>query len=82
MLRREKKDVNLNLPPKKEILTYCPLLPFQKELYQATVDRTIDRLLNPKKPPPGVILEPSAKRQCVLNRKPIYDFPDDPDDDP
>ncbi|KAK6180624.1 hypothetical protein SNE40_008640 [Patella caerulea] len=41
MLRRLKTDVDLCIPPKKEILVYAPMAELQQELYKYTVDRTI-----------------------------------------
>ena len=45
LLRRVKADVDLNIPPKKELLVYCPMTEIQKELYSATVNRTIADLV-------------------------------------
>jgi ATP-dependent DNA helicase len=45
LLRRVKADVDLQIPPKKELLVYCPLSPFQQELYKATVNKTIEDLM-------------------------------------
>jgi len=33
--------VEFNLPPKKEVLVYAPLVPKQAEYYKATLERTI-----------------------------------------
>ena len=41
LLRRLKSDVELNIPPKKEILVQAPLTPLQEELYKSLVDKTI-----------------------------------------
>lgn len=49
LLRRVKADVDLNIPPKKEVLVYCPLTAKQKEMYSATVNHTIASLLGEKK---------------------------------
>lgn len=46
ILRRLKADVQLNLPPKQELMVYAPLSKLQRELYEATVNRSIDQLLN------------------------------------
>ena len=46
ILRRLKSDVELNLPPKQELLVYAPLTEQQKVFYEATVARTIHQLLN------------------------------------
>ncbi|XP_059141217.1 lymphocyte-specific helicase-like [Physella acuta] len=48
MLRRLKSDVDLNIPPKKEIIVYAPLTQQQKSFYSALVDRTIFNLLDSK----------------------------------
>ncbi|KAK9509314.1 hypothetical protein O3M35_006658 [Rhynocoris fuscipes] len=45
LLRREKKDVKLELPRKKEVLVYCPLTDIQYQLYSSTVDKSIARRL-------------------------------------
>jgi len=45
LLRRLKTDVDLQIPPKKELLVYCPMSKMQIELYRATVERTITTLL-------------------------------------
>lgn len=41
MLRRLKTDVDLRIPPKKEVLVYAPLRPLQQEFYSSLIDRTI-----------------------------------------
>lgn len=45
MLRRRKVDVEINIPPKKELLVYAPMTTLQQDLYKATIDHTIERLL-------------------------------------
>lgn len=47
--RRIKTDVGLEIPPKKEVLVYCPMTQIQKDLYQAVVERSIENFLNVKK---------------------------------
>ena len=49
LLRRVKADVDLKIPPKKEVLVYCPLTERQREMYEATVNRTISELIGEKK---------------------------------
>ena len=49
LLRRVKADVDLKIPPKKEVLVYCPLTEKQKEMYEYTVTRTINQLVGTKK---------------------------------
>ncbi len=51
LLRRVKADVDLNIPPKKELLVYCPMTSVQEDFYTATVNKTIAELVGkiPKK---------------------------------
>ena len=46
IMRRMKCDVSLNLPPKKEILVYCPLTRIQKNFYRALLERTIIAMID------------------------------------
>ena len=48
MLRRLKADVELVIPPKKELMVLAPLTQLQKEFYSATVDRTIFQKIQEK----------------------------------
>ncbi len=48
MLRRLKTDVELVLPPKREIMVYAPLMPKQQEFYKKTVEKTIAELVESK----------------------------------
>merc|ERR1719334_1539665 len=41
LLRRVKTDVDLQIPPKKEVMVYCPLTPRQEEMYRHIVEKTI-----------------------------------------
>ncbi|XP_033733127.1 lymphoid-specific helicase-like [Pecten maximus] len=62
MLRRLKQDVELNIPPKKEILVYAPLTKIQQEFYSSLIDHTIfDRLKSTKKPEPKVELSEKGR---------------------
>ena len=45
MLRRVKADVELNLPPKCEVIVYAPLTKQQTTLYKAVYDNTIEDML-------------------------------------
>jgi len=49
LLRRVKADVDLKIPPKKEVIVYCPLTPRQRELYKAVVEKTIPDLMGKNK---------------------------------
>jgi SNF2 family DNA or RNA helicase len=42
MLRREKKSVGLSLPPKKEILVYCPMTSKQHNMYLEYLNGTLE----------------------------------------
>jgi len=59
VLRRVKADVDLKIPPKKEVLIYCPMSEKQKSMYEATVNRTLADLVGNKdqKEKPQVNLE-------------------------
>lgn len=46
LLRRTKADVELSLPPKKEIIVHAPFTNLQKEYYNATLNQGIEKLLN------------------------------------
>ncbi|KAK6617248.1 hypothetical protein RUM44_005579 [Polyplax serrata] len=69
LLRRKKQDVNLNLPPKKEILIFCSMSLRQRQLYESTLDRSIEHLVKPKHllDLEQDILSPRKKRRCFLN---------------
>lgn len=45
LLRRLKTDVALDLPPKKELIVYCPLSPKQRDLYKYVLDKNMEKLL-------------------------------------
>ena len=49
MLRRLKSDVELLVPPKREIMVYAPLTPKQRKFYEAAVNNTISKLVECKK---------------------------------
>ncbi|XP_042242639.1 lymphocyte-specific helicase-like isoform X2 [Homarus americanus] len=51
-LRRVKKDVDLDIPPKKELLVFTPMTPLQVELYEATLTSNHALFNNLKKPAP------------------------------
>ncbi|KAK7866774.1 hypothetical protein R5R35_008759 [Gryllus longicercus] len=77
ILRRMKKDVNLMLPPKKEILVYAPMSQTQWELYNATLDGSIFSILGLQE---DEILEESSKRRSTLNPRCILDDVENDDD--
>ncbi|XP_076670162.1 lymphoid-specific helicase [Andrena cerasifolii] len=68
MLRREKTDVCLDIPPKKEVVVYAPLTKLQHDLYTAVLNREIHRL---SKSDETTLIYPDVdgkrpKRSCVL----------------
>ncbi|XP_014609029.1 PREDICTED: lymphocyte-specific helicase-like [Polistes canadensis] len=66
VLRREKADVNINIPSRKEVIVYAPLTCLQRELYKAVLNIS----LNSKKPKEEFVLDITngirPKRKCVL----------------
>lgn len=73
MLRRVKTDVDIQIPPKKELLVYAPLSQLQHDLYESTVDKTILKKLRPVEDIVPVELDskgrPKRGKKSV-NRKP------------
>ena len=49
LLRRLKSDVELEVPPKKEVLVYAPLTKKQQEFYKATLNKTILNIVGSQK---------------------------------
>ncbi|XP_077997156.1 lymphoid-specific helicase-like [Glandiceps talaboti] len=49
LLRRLKTDVELKIPPKREVLVFAPLTKLQHFYYKATVDKTILQRIEDKK---------------------------------
>jgi ATP-dependent DNA helicase len=49
LLRRLKSDVELNLPPKKEVLVYAPLSSVQEMLYTKILNNTIQSYIDEKR---------------------------------
>lgn len=70
LLRRLKADVDLNLPPKKEVVVPAHLTDSQKNLYQAVVDKSIESLLDPSKAKgTAVPLEEDAHGRSIRKAK-------------
>ena len=63
LLRRVKTDVDLEIPPKKEVLVYCPLTARQNELYRAIVEKTLADLLDKEENSGEEEVELLAKRR-------------------
>ncbi|XP_034175461.1 lymphoid-specific helicase isoform X1 [Osmia lignaria lignaria] len=67
MLRREKSDVCIDIPPKKEIIIYAPFTKLQHNLYKAVLSRDIYALCKVEEPPLIYIEDDKRpKRRCVL----------------
>ena len=49
MLRRLKSDVEIDVPPKREVLVYAPLTSVQEGFYKAAVNKTLEALVKDKK---------------------------------
>ncbi|TRY63163.1 hypothetical protein TCAL_10825 [Tigriopus californicus] len=49
LLRRVKADVDLKIPPKKEVLVYCPMTSKQKGMYENIVTKTLKEHLSKNK---------------------------------
>lgn len=45
LLRRTKAEVQLKLPPKKEVIVHAPLTKLQRDYYTAVLNKTIERFL-------------------------------------
>lgn len=60
LLRRTKTEVNLNLPPKKEVIVHAPLTKLQQEYRNAVLNKTFESLLGLKK-----VDEELGKRKCT-----------------
>merc|ERR1712029_1146746 len=65
LLRRVKTDVDLQIPPKKEVLVYCPMTNRQTELYRATVEKTLGDLFKSDEKKAKEVLPEKRKRVTV-----------------
>ncbi|KAL2715483.1 lymphoid-specific helicase-like [Vespula squamosa] len=65
VLRREKSDVHLNIPPKKELIVYAPLTHLQHDLYRAVLNYDIDNKIE-KEPILQTLDGSRPKRKCIL----------------
>lgn len=73
MLRREKADVCMDIPPKKEIIVYAPFTKLQHDLYKAVLTRDIYTLCKVEEPPIVYTEEGKRpKRRCVLKNEPNH----------
>lgn len=67
ILRRVKKDVIMNLPPKKEYLIHIPLTLLQKKLYRDGLDNNLHRS----------IVEVNLKEYLFYNHSSTFKYPRD-----
>merc|ERR1719430_2695980 len=65
LLRRVKSDVDLQIPPKKEVLVYCPLTQRQKDMYRAIVEKTIEDFMASDEEKTPEILPEKRRREHV-----------------
>ncbi|KZC14635.1 Lymphocyte-specific helicase [Dufourea novaeangliae] len=67
MLRREKADVCLDIPPKKQLVVYAPLTELQHDLYKAVLNRDLQALCKINEQP-SIYTEDGKRKQrrCVL----------------
>lgn len=70
MLRRVKAEVNLQIPPKKEIIVYAPLSDLQRNLYKAVLSRDIQKVIDSRKEE-IIAVNPDGsrpKRRCTFTQ--------------
>jgi len=65
LLRRVKSDVDLEIPPKKEVMVFCPLTHRQEELYRAVVEKTIQDLMRSDTDKAKEVLPEKRKRNPI-----------------
>ncbi|XP_071945077.1 lymphocyte-specific helicase-like isoform X2 [Antedon mediterranea] len=71
LLRRLKSDVDLTIPPKKEIIVNAPMTSIQQEFYASTLDRSIIDKVKPKKKE-EVTLTPKGRPKRGCSKKVDY----------
>ncbi|KAG1650708.1 Lymphoid-specific helicase [Nymphon striatum] len=85
LLRRVKSDVELNIPPKREMLVYAPLSSKQEIYYRAAVNKTIESLVYEPKEEEAVVFNEKGRpeRRCSKNidYKEMLESLDDTDDE-
>lgn len=82
VLRREKSNLHLNIPPKKEIIVYAPLTPLQCDLYKGvlnsdihnrTVEDPILQTIDNKKPKRACVLRNASNDNTDINTQLPYE---------
>ena len=82
LLRRVKADVDLKIPPKKEVLVYCPMTDEQTEFYKGVVERTIQEMVGDKdEKEEELVLPKTKKRAATQNGLKFYDILNDDNDE-
>lgn len=76
LLRRTKSEVQLKLPPKKEVIVHAPLTKLQQDYYTAVLNRTITLTLGLETP-----TNVSEKRKKCTDFSAIYKMLEDEDFD-
>ena len=76
MLRRLKKDVERNLPPKIEIILYCKLTMKQKEWYRLILERNLEQI-NKKSNKKHSLLNIVMQLRKVCNHPYLFDGAED-----
>ena len=69
LLRRQKKDVQKQLPPRGELLVRCELSPSQKELYKLVLTKNYDTLSTIARRNYGTTATPSLRNIIMQLRK-------------
>ena len=80
LLRRVKTDVDLEIPPKKEVLVYCPLTQRQKDLYRHIVEKTIEDFLTTDEEKGDEVL-PEKRKKAHVDYSAFLDEREFADDD-
>merc|ERR1719188_943496 len=81
LLRRVKTDVDLEIPPKKEVMVYCPMTSRQMDLYRATVERTLGDLLNKNNKKKEEEVLPEKRKRAQIDYSVLLDEKEYADDD-
>ena len=79
LLRRVKSDVDLQIPPKKEVMVYCPMTTRQTELYRAVVEKTIGDLMSKDEKKEEAL--PEKRKRGFINYAAFLDHADDENED-
>ncbi|XP_062989268.1 lymphoid-specific helicase [Elgaria multicarinata webbii] len=81
LLRRLKSDVALEVPPKREVVVYAPLVKKQETFYSAIVNKTIQKMLGNEQEEPIELSSsgrPKRRSRKVVSYRELNesDFPD------